>query len=240
MLAHLVAVGLLPEAAPDGGLAVPVVAEGGQRAEPPLQIARAHVVEDQGGVLEVPVGEAGLDPLLAGEQPIEHGEHLVARDGAEIEQGAEAGVGRFRRESSRSGELGVRGEHAGHDGGEREVAFAAAAAMQDALEAQQAAGAEDGGDMAVGPGAPDTQELGRVLDGQAALEDGAEAVDDLGREGLARVFLRIRWPSRQASRSRMADLLARLGIISTWKETGEGYGNTTGNVSDHKINCNKK
>ena len=102
-------------------LAVPVVAEGGQRAEPPLQIARAHAVEDQGGALEVPVGEAGLDPLLAGEQPVEHGEHLVARDGAEIEQGAEAGVGRFRRESSRSGELGVRGEH--------EVAFAAA--MQD-------------------------------------------------------------------------------------------------------------
>ena len=77
-------------------LAVPVVAEGGQRAEPPLQVARAHVVQEQGGVLEVPVGEAGLDPALAGQQPVEHGQHLVARDGSQAQQGAEAGVGGFR------------------------------------------------------------------------------------------------------------------------------------------------
>ena len=54
--------------------------------------------------------------------------------------------------------------------------------MQDVLEAEQAAGTEDGGDMAVGPGAFEAQEFGSVADGEAALEDGAEAVDDLGRE----------------------------------------------------------
>ena len=54
--------------------------------------------------------------------------------------------------------------------------------MQDALEPELAAGTQDGDDMAVGPGALDAQELGSVLDGQAAPEDGAEAVDDLGRE----------------------------------------------------------
>ena len=120
--------------------AVPVVAEGGQRAEAPLQIAGTHVVQDQGGVVEVPVGEAGLDPLLAGEQPVEHGEHLVARDGAELEQSAEAGVGGLRGETSRGGELGVGGEHACHHGGERQVALAAAVAVQDALEPELAAG----------------------------------------------------------------------------------------------------
>ena len=51
---------------------------------------------DQGGVLEVPVGEAGLDPALTGQQPVEHGKHLVARDGSQAQQGAEAGVGGFR------------------------------------------------------------------------------------------------------------------------------------------------
>ena len=58
-------------------------------------------------------------------------------------------------------------------------------------------------------------------------------------ERLARVFLRMRLPSRRASRSRMAGLLAQLGMISTWKDTGEYYGNITGNVSDREINCNK-
>ena len=37
--------------------------------------------------------------------------------------------------------------------------------------------------MAMGLGALDAQELGEVADGDAALEDGAQAVDDLGREG---------------------------------------------------------
>ena len=54
--------------------------------------------------------------------------------------------------------------------------------MQDALEPQLAAGPEDGGNMAVGPGALDAQELGSVLDGKAAPQDGAEAVADLRRE----------------------------------------------------------
>ena len=163
-------------------LAVAVVAEGGQRAEPTLEVAGADVVQDQGGVAEVPVGEAGLDPALAGQQPVEHGEHLVAGDGSETQQGAETAVGGFRGQAAGGGELGVRGEQARHDGGEREVALAAAVAVQDGFEAELAAGAQHGGDMAVGPGALDAQELGSVLDGKTALEDSAEAVDDLGRE----------------------------------------------------------
>ncbi len=39
-----------------------------------------------------------------------------------------------------------------------------------------------GGDVAVGPGALGAEEVGVILNGKAALEDGAEAVDDLRRE----------------------------------------------------------
>ena len=38
-------------------------------------------------------------------------------------------------------------------------------------------------------------------------------------ERLARVFLRMRVPSRQAWRSRMAGILERLGMLSMWKDT---------------------
>ena len=163
-------------------LAVAAVAVGGQRAEPPFEVAGADVVEDQGGVAEVADGEAGLDPTLSSEQPVEEGEHFAAGDGAEAEQGAEAGVGGVGREPAGGGELGVGSEDAGDDGGEGEGALAAGLAVEGALEAELAAGAEDGGDVAVGPGAFDVEEVGGVVAGDAALEDGAEGVADMGRE----------------------------------------------------------
>ena len=88
---------------------------------------------------------------------------------------------------------------------------------------------EDSGDVAVGPGAFDAQQTGRI-------PDGAEAGDDVGGslERLARVRLRMRLPSRQVWRSRMAGLLAWLGMDSMWKDTGESYGNVTGRVSGHR------
>ena len=163
-------------------LAVAVVAEGGQRAVPPLQVGGADVVQDQGGVLQMAAGQAGLDPALAPQQPVQHGQQLVAGDRAQAQQGAEAGIGGVGGEPPGGGQLGVGGEHARHDGGQGEVALAAGLAVQDALEAELAAAAQHGGDMAVGPGALHAQQLGGALDGEAALEDGAEAGDDLGRE----------------------------------------------------------
>ena len=93
---------------------------------------------------------------------------------------------------------------------------------------------EDSGDVAVGPGAFDAQQTGRI-------PDGAEAGDDVGGslERLARVRLRMRLRMRQVWRSRMAGLLAWLGMDSMWKDTGERYGNATGSVTDQKINYNK-
>ena len=92
-----------------------------------------------------------------------------------------------------------------------------AAAVQDALEPLLAAGAEDGGDMAVGPGALDAQELGSVLDGEAALEDGAEAVDDLGRE------------RGEVGEGLLADALA---LYPSLAEQDGGFARTVGNATD--------
>ena len=40
---------------------------------------------------------------------------------------------------------------------------------------------------------------------------------------LASVCLRMRWPSRQAFRSRMAGGLLRLGMVSMWWDMGRPY-----------------
>ena len=93
--------------------AVAVVPEGRQGAAPPFQIAGGHVVEDQGVALEMPVREAPLDPGLAFEEPVEHVEHLVARDGSETDQGAEAGIGGLRGEAPGGGQPGIGRQHAG-------------------------------------------------------------------------------------------------------------------------------
>ena len=61
-------------------LAVPVVAERRQRATPSLQKAGGDVIEDQGGLAEMPVGQTLLDVPLATEQPVEHVQQFIAAD----------------------------------------------------------------------------------------------------------------------------------------------------------------
>ena len=82
--------------------------------------------------------------------------------------------------------------------------------------------------QAAGPKAFDAEQVGGILDGTAALEDDTEAIEDLRgkHERLARVFSRMRWPSRRAWRSKTAGWLARMGMISMWKSTGRCHGNT--------------
>ena len=48
-----------------------------QLAAPPLEIGGGHVVEHQLTVLEVPAGEAILDPLLAIQQPVHRRVQIV-------------------------------------------------------------------------------------------------------------------------------------------------------------------
>ena len=112
-------------------LAVVVVAERGQWRTAPLQIAGRDIVEQQGGALEIPSGEALLDPRLPPQQPVEHVEHFVAADGTEAEQGTEAAGGGLRGQAASGGELGAGLEHVGDYGGEGEVTPAAAGAVDD-------------------------------------------------------------------------------------------------------------
>ncbi len=180
---HGTAVGRAEQAADDlllALLAVPVVAERGQWGTESLQIAGRDIVEQQGGALEMPSGEALLDPRLPPQQPVEHVEHFVAADGTEAEQGTEAAGGGLRGQAASGGELGAGLEYAGDYGGEGEVTPAAAAALQEALEAKLTADAEDGGDMAMGQGAADAEGLLAGAIDLAAAEHGADAVDDLG------------------------------------------------------------
>ncbi len=156
------------------------MAESGQRAGAPFQMAQGHVVEDQGAVAQVLVGETALDPALALEQPVEHVEQLVAGHGPELQQSAQAGVGRVRGEASGGGELGVGAEDAGDDGGEGQIAHAAGGLVQHAFEAQRPAGAEDSGDVAMRQGAADGDGLLEAGEGNAAAEQSAEAGDDPG------------------------------------------------------------
>ena len=128
------------------------------------------------------MGEAPLDPSPALEQPVEHVEQLIAADRTQLEQGGEAAGGGFGREAPRGGELRGRRDHTGNDGRERQAAHAAGGTVQDAFEPDPACRAEYGGDVAMVEGAFDPQQLGEIADGDATLEDGAKALDDMRRE----------------------------------------------------------
>ena len=104
-------------------------------------------------------------------------------------------------------------EEAGDDGGEGEGAEAGGEAVQDAVQAELEGEAEHGGDVAVGEGAADGDGEVETGDSDAALEEDADAVNGLGGkfERLAMVLRRMRLPSRQAWRRRMAGGLLRFG-----------------------------
>ena len=54
--------------------------------------------------------------------------------------------------------------------------------MKQPFESQSASGRQNGDDMAMMEGTIDLQELGTIADRDTALEDGAEVVNDLGRQ----------------------------------------------------------
>ncbi len=142
-----------------------------------------NVVQDQRvPALQVPVGQAPLDPRLALQQPVEHVEHLVAGDGAEPEQGPEAaGRGlRVQRPGGRQLRCGV--EDPRGDGGEREVPAPLLPAPEDAPEAEPLHRPQHRRRMAVGQGPADGDGPPRVVEHDPSLEHSAEPLDDGGIE----------------------------------------------------------
>ena len=168
-------------------LAVAVVTEGGQRTALPFQVGGGDVVEDQGGALEVAAGQAFLDPGLPLPEPVEHVEHLVAGDGPEAEQEAEAAVGGIGGEPPGGGELGGGVDEAGDEGGQGQVPLAAGGTVEDAGQAELGGQAEQSGDVAMRQRALEGDGLVEGGEDDAVLEDGADGVDhgrgDFGEVG---------------------------------------------------------
>ena len=128
-----------------------------ERTAAAFQVAGGDIVEHQSAVLQVLLGECGLDGGLALEQPVECGVEFVLIDLAQAEHGAEAGGGGGRRERTGGGKLGAWIEDAPHDHGQHEVAAAVAFRAQDAVEANFTCGAEQSGDVSVRQGADDAE-----------------------------------------------------------------------------------
>ena len=159
-------------------LAVPVVTECRQGATPSLQEAGGDVIKDQGGVAEMAVGQTLLDVSLAPEQPVEHAQQLIAGDRPQAQQGAEAGGGGIGGEMPCGGQLRARVEQTGQDGADGQIPLAPGVAMQQTHQPQSAQRAQPGCHVAVGQGSADGEGVFDALQRDAALEQGADPVDE--------------------------------------------------------------
>ena len=162
-------------------LAVAVVAALRQFAAAPLHIARRHVVEHQHAVPQVLAGERRLDRRLALPEPVERDIELVLVDRPQTEDLAKAGSRGERVEHAGGGELGGRRNQPRHDHRDDEVTTTVATRPEQTIESDVAQGAEYGRDMAVRQCAAHHDGLLTGRRDFPALEQRAQASDDLGR-----------------------------------------------------------
>ena len=142
------------------------------------------------------VGEAPLDIALVPEQPFKPAGHLVVAYQPEAKYRAETVGGGVRHEI-------VGSEHRG---------------TEDAREARFPGHAEDGADMTMGEGSAERNSfVGMSRPSPPLSRRRIPSTISRGRlERFPRVFLRMRFPSRQALRGRIVGRLLRLGMMSTW------------------------
>jgi Transposase len=119
---------------------------------------------------QVPGGEFRLDGVLAGQQPVHRGVHLVGAGLAHAEVGTQGGVGPV----AQGGQLGGRVQHPGHDQSHRQVPAAAGRAQQ-RREAEGLGLCPDGGGGAVRQGPGDRH--GARLPGGDQLGAGQDRLD---------------------------------------------------------------
>ena len=161
-------------------LAITRVAALGQRTAPSLEVRGAQVVEHQGAVAQVALGQTLLDGALALEQPVHRGVELVFVDAVDAEHLGQRVAGGVGGEPPRGGELRAWGEDSGDDKRDGALAFGRGGRGDEALEAQLAQGAEHRGDVAVRARAEDVEGGGEVGDGGAAFEQDSEPFDEGG------------------------------------------------------------
>ena len=162
--------------------AVAGIAVGDQGGLAPGVVAPAEVVEQQGALREVALGELVLDAALAGQEPVEGFIKLAVLDLAEAEFPAEGAGGGFGAEAPGAGELGSGLEEALDEHGQDEVALAGGAGGQEVVEADPAEEAEEEGDVSVGEGAEDLPSVGGRGAGAAVLEALADGLDEVAGE----------------------------------------------------------
>ena len=132
----------------------------------------------------MPMGQALLDMSLATEQPVEHLQQFIAGDRPQAQHGAQAGGGRVRGEMPSGGQLRARVEETGEDGGDGKIPLPTRVAMQQTHQPQTAQRSQPGRHVAVGQGPADGEGVLDALQRDAALQQGADAVDQrLGHAG---------------------------------------------------------
>ena len=154
------------------------VADGAQRAGPPLKRGGGHVVEDQGPAGQVPRRERVLDLLLPGGEPVHRAVEVIlvtARHAQHLAQGAGRGLS---LQAAGDGQLGVRRDdlrdrHRGH-----QVPLPGGLRVDQLFQAQRPRRAQHRGDVPVRQAAGD---LERALHGGGrgglALEHPGQGVD---------------------------------------------------------------
>ena len=120
-----------------------------------------------------------LDPVLAPEQLVHGAVELILLCVLDAEFLAERVGERFGSETTGGGQLGAGLQDPGEDHGGRQRPLAGASPVEELLEAQATGGAEDGGDVAVGPGAEDGDGVRMQRESDTALEQDAEPFDQV-------------------------------------------------------------
>ena len=121
-------------------------------------------------------GQAPLDRPLAFQQPVHRRIERVFVDRAQPQLPGQAVAQRVVAQTARGGQLGARGEDAGHDHGHHQGAPARGLGGDQALEPEAAQAGEHGRDMAVGAGAGDGEGVLGCDEG-LVLEHAAQGLD---------------------------------------------------------------
>ena len=100
--------------------------------------------------MQMALGQALFDAVLASQQPVHGGVQLILVDGTQRQQVAEGGDGAFGVQAAGGGEFGASVDDAGDDHGDDEVTLTGGGTSDEGMEGELAEEPEDGGDVAVG------------------------------------------------------------------------------------------
>ncbi len=159
------------------GLAITVVAIAGQRTGLPLIVAAGDIVEHQGPVAQVPLGELLLDRWLTLQQPVHGVVELICRGLGDVQLLGQGGV----LPVSGVGQLGAGEQQPFGDHSDDQIAALRRLSGDEVVEAELADHREDGVDMAVRARARDAKGVGHGNEG-LALERATDEVDDVDRK----------------------------------------------------------